>query len=75
MPIKLLEGDRLVLKKPHACGAKEWIVQRTGMDFRLRCVGCDHEVWLPRKKVEKALRAIYRDGKKVPIEEIRPNYE
>ena len=32
--------DILVMKKPHPCGSKEWLVLRTGMDFRLRCLGC-----------------------------------
>ena len=37
-------GDVLVMKKPHPCGSKEWKVLRTGMDFRLKCLGCGHEV-------------------------------
>ena len=31
--------DILVMKKAHPCGSKEWLVLRTGMDFRLRCSG------------------------------------
>ena len=34
--------DILVMKKAHPCGSKEWLVLRTGMDFRLRCSGCGH---------------------------------
>ena len=51
MDIRL--GDILVMKKPHPCGEKKWLVLRTGMDFRLRCTGCGHEVMLPRSKAEK----------------------
>lgn len=59
--------DILVMKKPHPCGSKEWLVLRTGMDFRLRCQGCSHEVMLPRSKAEKNIRQILRDGTPVPL--------
>lgn len=58
-------NDILVMKKPHPCGEKRWLVLRTGMDFRLRCQGCGREVLLPRSKAEKNIREILRqsDGK------------
>lgn len=59
--------DILVMKKAHPCGSKEWLVLRTGMDFRLRCRGCSHEVLLPRSKAEKNIRQILRDGTSVPL--------
>ena len=59
--------DILVMKKAHPCGSKEWLVLRTGMDFRLRCQGCSHEVLLPRSKAEKNIRQILRDGAAVPL--------
>lgn len=59
--------DLLVMKKAHPCGSKEWLVLRTGMDFRLRCQGCGHEVLLPRSKAEKNIRQIFRDGESVPL--------
>lgn len=54
-------GDRLVMKKSHPCGSSEWIVLRSGMDFRLRCAGCGHEVLTPRAKAEKNIRRILRE--------------
>lgn len=59
--------DILVMKKPHPCGSKEWLVLRTGMDFRLRCQGCGHEVLQPRSKAEKNIRQILREGMSVPL--------
>lgn len=53
-------GDILVMKKEHPCGSRRWLVLRTGMDFRLRCTGCGHEVMLPRSKAEKNIRQIER---------------
>ena len=53
--------DILVMKKPQPCGSDRWLVLRTGMDFRLRCCGCGHEVLLPRSKAEKSIKKIVRD--------------
>ena len=52
-------GDRLKLKKQHPCGSFTWLTLRTGMDFRIRCEGCGHEVMLPREKLLKIIRRIY----------------
>ena len=54
-------GDILEMKKSHPCGSKEWLVLRVGMDFRLRCQGCGHEVMLPRSKAEKNIKKILRE--------------
>ena len=53
-------GDRLMMKKPHPCGSKEFEVLRVGMDFRIRCAGCGHEVMLPRLKCEKNIKNVIR---------------
>ena len=56
-------GDLLELKKEHPCGSREWLVLRVGMDFRLKCQGCGHELILPRSKAEKSIKKIKRtDG-------------
>ena len=51
-------GDVVTLKKPHPCGSKEWELLRIGMDFRLKCMGCGHQVMMERKIVEKNVRGI-----------------
>ena len=53
-------GDVLELKKEHPCGSKHWQVLRVGMDFKLRCQGCGHELMIPRSKAEKNIRKILR---------------
>ena len=50
--------DILELKKEHPCGSKRWEVLRVGMDFKLRCIGCGHEMMIPRSKAEKTVRKI-----------------
>lgn len=56
--MELKVGDIIKMKKPHPCGSSEWEILRVGIDFRLRCLGCDHQVMLPRKQVEKGLKGI-----------------
>ena len=51
-------GDILKLKKKHPCGSAEWEVLRIGMDFRLKCMGCGHQVMVARKLVEKNTRGL-----------------
>lgn len=54
-------GDILELKKGHPCGSRQWLVLRVGMDFKLRCQGCGHELMTPRSKAEKSIRRIIRE--------------
>ena len=55
--------DRVELKKPHPCGGKAWEILRVGMDIKLRCLTCGHELMLPRSKAEKAIRKVLPDEK------------
>ena len=41
-------GDRVELRKKHACGGTEWEITRTGADVRIRCIKCGHSVMLDR---------------------------
>ena len=50
--------DKVELKKQHPCGSSTWEVLRVGMDIKLRCTGCGHELMLPRRTVEKSIRKI-----------------
>ncbi len=51
-------GDKALMKKQHPCGCSTFTVLRVGMDFKLRCDGCGHEVMLPRKAAEKNIKKI-----------------
>ena len=51
-------GDVVTMKKPHPCGSKELTLLRVGMDFKLRCNGCGHEIMSPRNKIEKNIRCV-----------------
>ena len=51
-------GDIVKLKKPHPCGSQECEILRVGADFRLKCLGCGHQVMLARRLVEKNTRGL-----------------
>ena len=56
-------GDKLTLKKAHPCGSHEWEVLRIGADFRLKCIGCGHQIMAPRSQIEKKIRQVSREAK------------
>ncbi len=51
-------GDKLIMKKNHPCGSKEFTVTRIGMDLKIKCNGCGHEIMAPRYKIEKGIKEI-----------------
>ena len=51
-------GDIVRNKKEHPCGSKLWEITRIGVDFKLRCLGCEHVVILPREKAKKVITKI-----------------
>jgi hypothetical protein len=55
-------GDILLMKKQHPCGSNRWLVTRVGADFKLKCLGCGHEVENARPKVEKNIKKIERES-------------
>ena len=57
-------NDLLVMKKSHPCGCKEFTVLRSGMDFKLKCNGCGHEIEISRVKAEKNIKKICREEEK-----------
>lgn len=60
-------GDVVTLKKGHPCGENKWEIIRTGVDIKLRCMGCDRKVWLSRIDFEKRVRKIQEGEKFVSI--------
>ncbi len=59
MTLKYEVGDIVILKKGHPCGENRWEILRTGVDIKIRCIGCDRQVWIPRidfnRRVKKVL--------------------
>lgn len=55
-------GDVVIMRKTHPCGSDRWEITRTGMDFRIKCLGCGRQVMLPRPKFEKSVRKIVKSA-------------
>ena len=49
-------GDMVKLKKEHPCGSKIWQITRIGVDFKLKCQGCGHEIMIQRPKALKMIK-------------------
>lgn len=49
-------GDRVQMRKKHACGANEWEITRTGADIRIKCVNCGRSVMLDRLDFMRAAK-------------------
>lgn len=62
MIVKYNIGDIVQLKKKHPCGEDKWEVMRIGVDFKIKCLGCERVIWIPRrdfvKRVKKVIKSV-----------------
>ena len=54
--MEIKEGQVIKMKKKHPCGSDEWLGLRTGIEIKLRCMGCERELLLPRRDVVKNIK-------------------
>jgi hypothetical protein len=50
--------DIVQMKKQHPCGENRWKIIRMGMDIRIKCLGCEHSVLIPRKEFAKKMKKV-----------------
>ncbi len=62
MVVEFRLDDVVRLRKPHPCGSFEWRVVRLGADIGLRCLRCQRRVLLPRRELERRLKAFVSRG-------------
>lgn len=55
-------GDRVRMRRPHACGSDEWVVHRVGADIGLTCCQCRRRVMLSRRRFTHRLQAWLERG-------------
>lgn len=67
MILKYEANDIVSMKKGHPCGENKWEILRTGADIKLKCLGCDRQIWLTRIEFEKRVRKILVDDKWISI--------
>ena len=51
-------GDIVEFKKEHPCGSKLWEITRVGVDFKLKCKGCNHVIMIERPKALKLIKRV-----------------
>jgi len=51
-------NDIVEMKKPHPCGTNAWKIIRMGMDVRIKCMGCNHSVLIPRNEFERKIKKV-----------------
>ena len=51
-------GDRVILKKPHACGENLWQIVRVGADVKLKCTACERVIMLDRLEFMKRAKKL-----------------
>ena len=56
-------NDRVILKKPHACGENLWEIVRVGADIKLKCAACGRVVMLDRLEFLKRAKKLIPSGK------------
>ena len=55
-------GDIVEMKKTHPCGSKTWEILRTGADIRIKCLGCERQVMIPRQKFIRQVKSVVPPG-------------
>lgn len=60
MAMDLRVGDIIETRKQHPCGNNKFEIVRTGMDFRIKCIKCEKQIWIPRVKLEKRIKKVER---------------
>jgi len=55
-------NDIVKMKKAHPCGDNRWKIIRTGMDVKIKCLGCGRIVMLPHEKFIKRAKSVIRHG-------------
>ncbi len=56
-------GDRVILKKPHACGENLWEIIRVGADVKLKCAACGRVIMLDRLEFLRRVKKLVPSGK------------
>ena len=51
-------GDRVQLRKKHACGNYNWQIVRIGADIGLVCEQCNRKIMLPRHVFRRRVKQV-----------------
>jgi hypothetical protein len=46
-------GDKVIMRKAHACQSNLWEITRVGVDIKIKCLICGREIMLDRLEFER----------------------
>ena len=58
MAMDLKVGEIIETRKQHPCGGNRFEIMRTGIDFRIKCLKCQKQIWISRTKLEKRIKKV-----------------
>ncbi len=50
--------DVVEMKKQHPCGENRWEIIRMGADIRIKCLGCEQLVMMPRREFNRKIKKV-----------------
>ena len=62
MVMEIKMGDVVRLKKKHPCGSNGWEVLQIGVDFRIKCLGCQRQILIDRMILERKVKSVVPDS-------------
>ena len=57
-------NDIVIMKKNHPCGNNKFEIIRLGVDIKIRCLGCNHVIMIPRVDFNKRVKKVIENEKK-----------
>jgi hypothetical protein len=60
LPANFNVGDIVQTKKKHPCGCDQWMIVRTGIDVKIKCLQCERIIMLPRLEFRKKVKKIIK---------------
>ena len=54
-------GDKVIMKKNHACGTNLWEITRMGVDIKIKCINCGRTIMIPRVEFNKKMKKVVEE--------------
>ncbi len=51
-------GQKVIMKKEHACGTNLWLITRVGADIKIKCENCQRVIMLDRLEFDKKIKKV-----------------
>ncbi len=54
-------GSKVIMKKAHPCGENLWVIDRIGVDIKIKCLNCGRTIMLPRIEFNKKIKKVVEE--------------